>query len=301
MKRRIALVFSIFAIGLFSTVLLRSQSGPCANCSGDPWTDDWGGSWYLDTSGSTVTGRVRSVPQNPGCPIINYATVTGSFNTNNSTLDITATNPDQSSTSTCLVATWVRYTGLISPGGCDTGNGSWSNSLSFSGSWEWSKNCDIPPGYMGSPTESTYSAGWRTDEPTLHNFLGLVNADRDFGGRSVQESDYAPASDGCYFTNSEFDPMTGLTGGTWGVGLMGYNTYGYDTLGPRVMAVDYYRPERLSRGLPMPCRVTLYQAMSIRCNSSNSWAIYKNNVMYFDIDVTTVAASRDGVYSIRNY
>ncbi len=300
MSKRIVLVFSVITVGIFSTVLLQSQTGPCANCSGNPWTDDYGGTWYLDTSGSSVTGRVR-FPAIDTCPVINYSFVTGSYNTNNSSFDITATNPDQASTPTCQVAYWVRYTGVITPGGCDTGNGSWNNSLLYSGSWAWSKNCDIPPGYMGSATESTYSAGWRTDEPTLHNFLGLVNADRDFGGRSVQEGDYATASDNCHFNGSFYEPLTGVTGGTWGVGQMGYNTYGYDSLGATVEAVDYYRPERASRGLPMPCRVTLYQAMRIRCDRSSNWVSYKNNVMYFDIDVTTLAASRDGVYAIRNY
>ena len=51
----------------------------------------------------------------------------------------------------------------------------------------------------------------------------------------------------------------------WYVGYFAQNYWGYDTVGWSSSAVSYYRSQRPSRGLPLPCTANLNQRMVILC------------------------------------
>jgi hypothetical protein len=218
-------------------------------------------------------------------------------------------NPDQVSYSYydsndnlifCDYAQIIVLQGSMNNNGCDTAQGTWQNSLGFSGNWAWTKACDVPDGYPpGGPTESSFFTDWRSDPGYggVSVFTIMVNADRDFGGRAIYEQDAGGGSDDCHWPQSDLQPFTQVTGGTWWIGYpYGYNQTGYDNIGWTDEYIRYYQAGRTSNGLSMPCQANIPQNMFIMCNTdTNQW--YKFNWLFLAIDVTQVSNVRDGTWS----
>ena len=215
------------------------------------------------------------------------------------TFTIHATNPDQTSSGTCQVSTDTQYSGEIYNGalGCNVGGGTWSNSLSQSGSFNWSKNCLLPDGF---PKETTYTspAGWNdaSGHGTAYMWQAQINASSDFAGRTVEESQVGTGTDSCHAGDSILDPYH-LTGGGWYVGYSAYNYYGYDEVGWFPGAVQYYR----GRGRA-PCSASVTQSMSIFCNSIVfPKQSYISSPVTVTIGTTTVSSSRGGQTQTRSW
>lgn len=211
-----------------------------------------------------------------------------------------ATNPIPATCPGADIAASLTYSGSAASGGCDSGSGSWSNSLGDSGTFTVGRECDAPVG------EQTYSSGiWGLGLPayaSANDFLGLVAADRSFVGRVVREqSPDPPQTDGCWFPGSPYVAEVSLSGGTWAIGSHGYNTYGYDEVGYLPNLANYYQQERPARGYPMPCGFTLRQDMQIKCNLRSPWRWYRQNILTGEIGPNFVAASRGGVYVSRQW
>jgi hypothetical protein len=113
----------------------------------------------------------------------------------------------------------------------------------------------------------------------------------------VREQDDHAAIDDCHFSGSTIPKVTGITGGTWTV--ENGNVWRHDFIGGGTGFVNYYRTERTARGLPLPCRIALFQNMEINCPSS--WNFYRFNQLFFDIGVTYVISSRGGINAQRNW
>lgn len=271
---------------------------PCPNCNGS-WVDDVSAVWTLDTDHqqgpNSITGFLDVPARPPDCPAGRYSVVTGTLTTipgsgglpGRTTFVITAQSPPPN-TPPCVWAQWIQYSGEIFNNGCNTGNGSFTNSFNDSGFFWWSRACDVP-----SRDDSFTSGSWADDTgmPTMHYWVGQVVADRDFGGRQVFEAEGGPGVDHCHFFGSDFAPFVTITGGGWPVGSLFYNGYGYDRVGWNPAAVTYYRNERPARGLPLPCSQTMNQAMRIMCNTGTPQT-YWGNALTNTIGSTTVSSKR---------
>ncbi len=301
------LLFAIAGVGGSLSQPLRAQSScdsppcynpiPCANCNGT-WVDDARATWTLDTDwqqGPNYITGFLDVPARVDCPPGRYSQVSGTMTSypgggslpGKTTFVITAQSPPPN-TSTCTWAQWIRYSGEIFNNGCNTGNGTLTNSFGDSSYFFWSKGCELPS------RDDTFTSGlWADDtgRPTMYYWIGQVVADRNFGGRQVVEAQGGPGSDGCHFQGSFYSPFDKVTGGGWPVGSLNYNTYGYDRVGWSPQAVTYYRSERTARGLPLPCSQTMIQAMRVMCNTGTHQT-YWANTLTNAIDSNTVSSKR---------
>jgi len=129
---------------------------PCANCSGS-WTDNFGYSWTTDTSGNgTISGTFNSHGVD-GCPITTRQ-ITGTYNNTTGNFTVQGVNPSPPAGTSCsgnsVITSGITYTGSLINNGCDTGSGIWSNTGGGSGSFQWSKGCDIPD------SEQTFGVNW---------------------------------------------------------------------------------------------------------------------------------------------
>lgn len=275
---------------------------PCANCNGR-WTDNYGDVWTLDTNwsiGDTAITGSQSGPIGPGCPNVTYGSVSGSLtripgsgSTNGrTTFTVTASGPVPSSYPGCSIASSVTFSGEIYNDGCSTGSGTWSNSLTYSGTFTWSKPCETPT------SETTNGDNWADitygGEPTEFAFQAQLNASSSYNGRQVYEASGGIGSDGCWFPGSMYGTLDSITGGGWPVGSFAYNYYGYDTVGYISAAVSYYRSERPGQGLVFPCSSTIHQNMTIYCTGhpTGGGTVYQSNTLTSTIDTGSVSAVR---------
>ncbi len=151
--------------------------------------------------------------------------------------------------------------------------------------------CRIPTG------ETTTGIGWGDAEgyPTLYKWRQVLTPTSiNFGGRSVREQDAGGGTDTCHFQDSAIGESNKVSGGSWRVGSS--NQWGDDFVGWNQDAVNYYRPQREARGLPMPCRATLPQRMQIICSSRlQTFSTYiERNILSADMGFTLVSSSRAG-------
>jgi hypothetical protein len=115
----------------------------------------------------------------------------------------------------------------------------------------------IPQGWsLGSPANGsllpTYGL-WARTLPPLNGFIG-------FSERFVYEQSGGPATDGCYFTNSQYARVTTtLSGGGWFVDQNG--DWGTDVIGIKSQADSYYQGYYGPKGLT--CGITGPQNMYI--------------------------------------
>lgn len=287
---RLCVITHLF-LGL-QTVALAQNPGPCANMNGN-WTDNFGYHWNVDRnwstpSGVTGTGTFDDSAYYPGCPVVTR-TVTGTYNAENGTFSLTAANPIPAYSPYCNIAASIVYSGSIISSGCNSGSGNWSNG-SQSGSFTWTKPCDVPDGYPKGtlPTELSFTEGWADDMayPTGAYFSAQLQADRDFGGRMVQERG-GLTTDSCTFTGSQYAAYT-LDNTQFPLdGSLGYNLYGPDVIGLFPQAVTYYRDRART-----PCTAAVPQYMSILCNSGGSQQ-YKTSQIGISIGSTTIYVQRD--------
>lgn len=306
MKLTDTMPLALAALYFFLSSLAHAQ---CANCSGNPWTDSaYNGHFYLDTHVNTVTGSAQ-YDSTPQCNGVTYSSVSGSYDTNTAEFNLTASSPNQASYSYygqygivyCTYASQIYLQGSMNIQGCDTADGSWSNSLGFSGYWHWSKACDVPDGYPPGqgPTESSLFKWWSSwpNYGATSNFEIIVNADRDFGGRTIYENAGGNPNDGCWWPQSQVPQVSPIMGGVWYLdGTWGYNQTGLDSIAQSDGAIHYYQRARPANGLSMPCQADMPVLMKIKCNASNDQP-YKFDWLSTAIDVTQVSNTRDGAWS----
>ena len=153
--------------------------------------------------------------------------------------------------------------------------------------------CPVPTG------EVTTSDGWSF--PAVHRFeQRLTPFGTSFVGRWVSESDAAPATDSCWFQDSNYDPMSGVSGGAWRV--TPGNNWGPDSVGyDYTPLIWYYREQRPMNDLPMPCGWTVYQRLEITsCGPGSTASVYRPSVtLGAEMSLTEVSASRDGIEASR--
>ncbi len=208
-----------------------------------------------------------------------------------------------------------------------TGNG--SGSATIYASWnEYYSECFILPGELncytscmdrtGSastyasvtvqcvyPTGETFaSTGWSAEVPTAQKWMmTLTPTTTNFAGRFVFETDPGGGIDGCHFPGSEIDPEPSCCDNaipsTWPV--ESGNRWGPDVVGWLPSAVEYYQLERLTRGLPLPCRATWPQRMRMHCGTLGASSNYVDNILFAEIDVTTVSSGRNGRFEQREW
>jgi hypothetical protein len=205
---------------------------------------------------------------------------------------------DPAAPDACGVSSF-SYSGTLSGIGCDSGSGTWQNDLIDpttgeygSGDWNWSAPCE------GPDTEVTsYSTiGWNPSALTEYywaanavSYSGLT-----FTGRTVYESDaggYVPI-DTCYYPGSAVARNGPVP---YNQAYINWNQGYSDLVGWTPFAVVWYRDNRPTLGLPMPCSFALYQNMNMKCSSGTADRYYKQNLLQGVIGLPTrVESWRDG-------
>lgn len=261
---------------------------PCADCSGQ-WTDNYQDTFIINhdsqgvLTGSSGTFNSPYV-QNGLCPAVTY-TLNGQFvpvygdSTTPGRTDFVfeATNPDHGSTANCQVSTNTRFMGSIpSAGGgggtnCGHADGTWTNSLGYSGTFRWDRACNVP---SGNPAEKSTFVEWGNNygqDANFAAFTATISGNINWDGRDVIESAGA-ALDTCAI---EGIAPPAVTGGLWHVGILGIdtntstnllnNTYGLDFVGDTTATVTFIK----NRGVS--CRRTVEQIMKIFCSTPTLW------------------------------
>ena len=150
-----------------------------------------------------------------------------------------------------------------------------------------------------APTGETTTATGRANEnatPAAHKFVQTLKpTGTSFAGRTITESNTQAATDTCWFDDSDFRKVTGVTGGSWTVGSnnrWGPDHVGYTNLG----VIQYYRDEGEA-----PCGFTMYQTLTISgCGGGSSSSVYRTNVrLKSTFTDTHVTVSRSGVSRTR--
>lgn len=261
-------------------VVLYSQA--CQGLAGQ-WTDNMGYVYTLTQSGTNIGGSVTL----PGGCAQNW-TVTGTLNQNGTyTLHSTGTGCP-------AVDSWDDTGNALVQPGCREGTGSWVNSDQGSGTYSWSKACDVPP------TESNVFNNW--DDAGFGPSVGVFRATLStggglmWGGRTISEIPAQTGYDECKVKdpNSPY-PDYGPGQGMDGSSIVDWNQQYDDATGWLPQHVSYYRTSGAA-----PCTLTRYQQMRMACSSS-SVTNYKVNVHSATINATTVQSCRDGICATRLY
>lgn len=159
-------------------------------------------------------------------------------------------------------------------------------------------NCVVPSG------ETTQHIGWSTNpaDVTIPLFeqtvLPVDNVYLTI--RRVNERDYAPPADGCYFPDSAKDPIPTLDSQGINKSLPPNHKY-IDQVGWTADAVTYYRAARPAAQLPLECQGTYYQEMFLVCSDVPLAYAYKHNQMVMTIGSQTVSTFRNGVTATKNW
>ena len=190
---------------------------------------------------------------------------------------------------------WANYQGN-SPGqtfadvsatdgnGC-TGSGSVSMSVA---------SCTAPT------SETTTFSQWADNDPLFNNspaiaeWIQVLQPAGAYTGGTVKESDYSPATDGCWFDGSPYAPTYGVAGSSWPVGNVGQ--WGPDGVGYLDYAeFAYYQTTRAQRGLALPCNVTLFQRLAYLCpGASGAGSAYDDTVLQVTVSGTGLTVTREG-------
>jgi hypothetical protein len=245
----------------------------CSQLHGNPWTDEFHFTWFLDSSGNGV------VETNCG-EWSSYGSAPGS----NGFFEVYAVN-DLDGNPDCNH--WFHYYGRNQLGGCKGGDGQWDNDYQYTGNWYWSKACEVP-------SDETTGTGGHWDGPhyifdaTMNNTVG-----GNLSGRAIRETNYAPAVDGCWYSGSPIPPVTGVTGAGDVLGpLTSSNSY-QDVVGWSNAAIIHYRTNGNA-----PCSFDMFQRAEISCGIEiypEPFQNVKSNVLNALIDTTTIRVSRGSV------
>ncbi len=202
------------------------------------WADNFGYTWTLQQTGTTITGSV-DFHEEPCGPYNVNGTVDNSGN-----ITLTATG------TTCPAQT-ITWTFSNAVPGCNSNNANahWVNDLGAQGTgdWSWSKPCDKPDYELASNFlywEDTFAGG----DPTVAWWSAKLGSNSGllFGGRTVSEQDGGGGVDGCYFTGSLYGPQTMIPNSSTTV--QWDETY-IDRVGPSTTLTNYYREQRPAHGL----------------------------------------------------
>lgn len=260
----------------------------CSHAVGEPWVDWFNFTWHLNqSSAGYVWGTVDT-----NC---DTWVVAGSMDEGN--LYVTATNPnpwwfDPYTQEYYTCGQWFTYSGNIHMGGCNTGNGTWTNPQT-SGAWRWGKACDVPSGETVLESESFW---WNGDEVNPADgpqrvFQMSIHPEGgpNLSGRLVRETSPYLGTDYCYFEGSARPQFNQVTAPEpfW---IGADNKYG-DIMGWGQASIDYYRGLGIA-----PCYSLVYQQMQIGCATPAplswtpvfSWAVYKDHEVYNLMGVSTV-------------
>jgi hypothetical protein len=258
---------------------------PCVDCSGQ-WTDNYQDTFHIhedsqgQLNGSSATFQ-QAIVQNGLCPAVTYELI-GQFtplygNTNTparTDFTFSAINPDHGSTSSCQVSTNTTFTGSIASFGggggtnCGYATGTWTNSLGNSGSFTWTKACDLP---TGSPAERSTFVGWGdqfNSDSGYAAFTAALTDGTNWDGRDVKETSAGNVQDSCNVAGA---PTPAVTGGLWHVGMWGAygsssstlsnDTYGIDFVGDRSDYVNLIKSQHIS------CIRSVSQAVQMFCST----------------------------------
>lgn len=192
-----------------------------------------------------------------------------------------------------LVADRVRslfqYVGDVEVGGCNVGNGTWSNPFTNDSFW-WEKACAIPSGEATHATDD----GWANSSFNLDSsgeyFRFRADVATSFAnptnsGRVIRETDFAAAVDACWWSGSSIPKWTGVVS-AGSITLTSSNQV-HDVLGWGSTAINFYR----SAGRA-PCSTVVNQQMQIECDdhgvfgTSTTWHGYQNQYMVAVIGVS---------------
>lgn len=264
----------------------------CSHASGTWGPDNYGITWPLSQSGSSISGAALvSTPAECSGSWSAY----GTFGTGGDYI-ISASRPSGLNGEVCSL--FFVYHGHVNAAGCNTEGGTWENFNNWgmqtaSGSWAATKTCEIP-GY-----ETTSSGGgWSGSEPQKYVFnVNVANTTTgDLSGRKYRETNYNTGYDSCWYSGSpipKFDSVTQPNP----FYLDSSNAY-IDTIGWGSTAITQYR----NHG-DAPCAAHIYQGMQISCgiDGAETYSGVKNNVLVAEIGVTTITTTRDGVQKSKTY
>jgi len=147
--------------------------------------------------------------------------------------------------------------------------------------------------------EITTAIGWDPDMPTVQMYEQTLISDSfcaDFSGDWVEEISPVPGQDTCWNVYSDYAPQVYVDGGAWPVFE---DQYGPDYVGWTPFGVQYYRLQRNSIGLGMPCGSLKYQDMHITDGPFSNGPVYTTNILTMEMDWVSVCASRAGVQQCR--
>ena len=262
---------------------------PCIQCGGT-WADPSGATWTLSSSGDNVTGSV-SVSPSSGCQPVTYS-VSGSLTriyggTNfgaSTSIVLNASNPAPTSSCGVPATATMTYTGSLQNDGCDKTAGTWQNADGNTGAFTMTKPFDVVS------SETTTSAGWSAEYPTVHQWRQYLSGPQDLTGRQVKEGTGFGNTDSCYFDGSPVPPFH-LSGGGWNVGFYVNNQWADDYVGRSPDIITYYR-----QVFRTPCDATASQIMYIYTNgNSGQTSLYLITNTGFAIpNLQQITSSRDG-------
>lgn len=283
--------------------------GACGSAAGN-WQFNVGngntesnfGPLTLTQSGSTLNGSLSTTGASV-CPTTTVTwTVTGTYDNTNGQVHVTATNPNPANPPDCVPASTIQMDGTIPLLGCNSASGSASATIpgqgTNTGSFSWTKACDMPTGESSAFDSWNTAAGLATEA----GFSATLQPSTiDFAGRLLQESDAGGTVDTC------FDALGGASaiglpvlGGQWPID--NNNVYvGDDYVGYTPAALFYYRLQlyRITGNTGFSCGFTVHQRMTINsCGSSTTFVPYgsseagNTNTLTQTITATTVSSQR---------
>ena len=278
-------VFASLAF-LFSSLTGTAIAQQCSHVRGT-WTDNWGYEWYLSQGGYSVSGEVfLGYP-----PCAPFWSVSGS--TTNGYVSLGATHP-WGATESCTE--YFSYDGTIQAGGCRAASGNWTSwwygEPAAYGSFSMTKACEVPGGEYTDPTEReenwVYSGGAYVFDAWVSNGSG-----GDLSGRAYRETDYAPASDECWFEGTP--PNWRITGVTnHDPFILSSDNHYQDTIGwTGFEPIDWYCAYDRT-----PCQITAHQRMQISCGieiAPSPWENVESQVLWQEIGTYTHKAARGSV------
>jgi len=143
--------------------------------------------------------------------------------------------------------------------------------------------------------ENTESDRWGTGLwATIHGWsVQLKPTALDFSGLGVTEGDYGEAEDTCWFADSEYSRVTGVSGGDWDVEPGNYLNDN-DWVGWRADVATYYQDEGKA-----PCEFTMYQLMYVVLPIIGDEVSYTANILKGIILTNHVGSQRAGEVEYR--
>jgi hypothetical protein len=281
---------------------------PCAHCTGT-WTDNYGWTYTLSSNTNppaigtySVTGTMKASATDCSVVYTVSGTITqtsGGAGAGTTTLDLTGSDPDPAAGYYCpsddeYVSAEQSVSVNIANNGCNSAEGTWSNSDGGNGSLSMTKPADVPD---GNPAQTTSATCWwdqcgQPSDWTVVLFSDTIQSSKAMAGRQAYEWQNYPGNiqDSCWYQNSAYAKGGGgLSGGGWYVGFYYFgNVMDYDYVGMLPAMFAYYNG--LNGGLnKVPCSMSIGQNMSL--------FTYTGSSQYFN-DTLTLSIQSGGWYGV---